>query len=134
MFPLVISLLNAEPDFTAIRTSPTCMLVALRFPINSSRNNGQERDSGELKQRRRTTTRNTRPPGLQTPQPGELLLLAFHTSDEVLHEPELWGRPISMDFFLFQAPAIGHYIDAAGVVIEEIIEREPYSPQGEHQS
>src|SRR5260370_18454928 len=34
-------------------------------------------------------------------QPGGLLLLAFHTGDEALHLPELWGRPISMDFFLF---------------------------------
>ena len=30
-------------------------------------------------------------------QPGGLLLLAFHMGDEVLHEDELWGRPISMD-------------------------------------
>ncbi|HWO38744.1 MAG TPA: class I SAM-dependent methyltransferase, partial [Candidatus Acidoferrum sp.] len=33
-------------------------------------------------------------------QPGGLLLLAFHTGDEVLHEKELWGRPISLDFLL----------------------------------
>jgi len=33
-------------------------------------------------------------------QPGGLLLLAFHTGDEVLHEDELWGLPISLDFHL----------------------------------
>ena len=67
-------------------------------------------------------------------QPGGLLLLAFHTGDEVLHEVELWGRPISMDFFLFQLSTIRRYIDAAGLVIEQIIEREPYAPEVEYQS
>jgi ubiquinone/menaquinone biosynthesis C-methylase UbiE len=67
-------------------------------------------------------------------QPGELLLLALHTDDEVLHEVELWGRPISMDFFLFQLSTIRRYIEVAGFVIEEIIEREPYAPEVEYQS
>jgi SAM-dependent methyltransferase len=56
-------------------------------------------------------------------QPGGLLLLAFHAGDEIVHEDELWGRRISMDFFLFQPLAIRHYVEAAGLVIGEIIER-----------
>jgi len=67
-------------------------------------------------------------------QPGGLLLLAFHTGDEVLQEKELWGRPISMDFFLFQPLAIRRYMEAAGLGIEEIIERGPYAPDVEYQS
>ena len=67
-------------------------------------------------------------------QPGGLLLLAFHTGDEVLQEKELWGRQISMDFFLFQVSAIRQYIEAAGLGIEEIIERGPYGPEVEYQS
>jgi SAM-dependent methyltransferase len=67
-------------------------------------------------------------------QPGGLLLLAFHTGDEVLHEVELWGRPISMDFFLFALSTIRRYIDVAGFAIEETIEREPYAPEVEYQS
>jgi SAM-dependent methyltransferase len=67
-------------------------------------------------------------------QPGGLLLLAFHTGDEVLHEDELWGRPVSMDFFFFQPLAIRHFIEAAGLAIEEIVEREPYPPEVEYQS
>jgi ubiquinone/menaquinone biosynthesis C-methylase UbiE len=67
-------------------------------------------------------------------QPGGLLLLAFHVGDEVLHEQELWGRSISMDFFLFQPSAIRHSMEAAGLHIEEIIEREPYAPEVEYQS
>lgn len=67
-------------------------------------------------------------------QPGGLLLLAFHFGDEILHEDELWGRPISMDFFLFRPPAIRHYLEGAGFAIEEIIERDPYPPEVEYQS
>ncbi len=66
--------------------------------------------------------------------PGGLLLLAFHTGDEKLHEDELWGRSISMDFFLLQPPALRRHIEAAGLVVEEIIEREPYAPEVEYQS
>jgi ubiquinone/menaquinone biosynthesis C-methylase UbiE len=67
-------------------------------------------------------------------QPGGLLLLAFHTGDEALHEDELWGRPISMDFFLYPTSAIRHHLEAVGLAVEEIIEREPYSPDVEYQS
>jgi ubiquinone/menaquinone biosynthesis C-methylase UbiE len=67
-------------------------------------------------------------------RPGGLLLLAFHIGDEVLHENELWGQPIAMDFFLFQPSAIRRSVEAAGLGIEEIIERGPYSPEVEYQS
>lgn len=67
-------------------------------------------------------------------QAGGLLLLAFHIGDETLHEDRLWGQPIDMDFFLFQLSAIRSSIEAAGFVIEEIIEREPYPPEVEYQS
>ena len=67
-------------------------------------------------------------------QPGGLLLLAFHTGDEVLQEKELWGRPISMEFFLFRPAAIRRYMEAAGLFIDDIIERGPYAPEVEYQS
>jgi SAM-dependent methyltransferase len=59
-------------------------------------------------------------------QPGGLLLLAFHTGDQVLHEDELWGQKISMDFLLLPPSEIKVDIEAAGLTIEEVIEREPY--------
>jgi SAM-dependent methyltransferase len=65
---------------------------------------------------------------------GGLLLLAFHTGDDVLHEDELWGRSISMDFFLFQPSEIRQHLEAAGFVVEETIERDPYPPEVEYQS
>lgn len=67
-------------------------------------------------------------------QPAGLLLLALHTGNEVLHEEELWGRRICMDFFLFQPSEIQQYLEAAGLVVEETIEREPYAPEVEYQS
>jgi len=67
-------------------------------------------------------------------RPGGLLLLAFHTGDEVLHEEELWGRSISMDFFLFQPSQIRRCLEDAGLGVEEIIERGPYAPDVEYQS
>ena len=67
-------------------------------------------------------------------QPRGLLLLAFHVGEKVLHEEELWGRSISMDFFLFGPSEIRQCLEAAGFVIEEIIEREPYAPDVEYQS
>jgi SAM-dependent methyltransferase len=66
-------------------------------------------------------------------QPGGELLLAFHIGNEVRHEDELWGRPISMDFFFFETSAICRHLEAASLVIEHIIEREPY-PDVEYQS
>lgn len=67
-------------------------------------------------------------------QPGGLLLLAFHAGNEVLHEEELWGRTIALDFFLLQPSEIREYLEAAGLLVEEIIEREPYAPEVEYQS
>ncbi len=55
-----------------------------------------------------------------------LLLLAFHIGNEVLHEEELWGQKISMDFLLFQPSEIRLDLEKAGFNIEEIVEREPY--------
>src|ERR1700722_11958484 len=59
-------------------------------------------------------------------QPGGLLLLAFHTGNEMLHEDELWGQKISMDFLLLPPLEIKLDLEAAGFTTEEVVEREPY--------
>lgn len=63
-----------------------------------------------------------------------LLLLAFHVGDESLHEEELWGQQISMDFRLFPVGEIRRHLEAAGFTVEEVVEREPYAPEVEYQS
>jgi SAM-dependent methyltransferase len=55
-----------------------------------------------------------------------LFLLAFHIGNEALHEDELWGQKISMDFLLFEPSEIRLDLEKAGFNIEEIVEREPY--------
>jgi ubiquinone/menaquinone biosynthesis C-methylase UbiE len=67
-------------------------------------------------------------------QPDGLLLLAFHTGNESLHEDELWGHPISMDFYLLDPSIIRDQLMAAGLTIENVILREPYAPEVEYQS
>ena len=67
-------------------------------------------------------------------KPDGLLLLAFHIGDETLQPDALWGRPISMDFYFFPPLAIQHDLETAGLEAEEVIEREPYAPEVEHQS
>lgn len=66
--------------------------------------------------------------------PGGLLLLAFHAGNEVIRPAELWGRPVSMEFFYFETAVIEDKLRAAGFEIEETLERGPYAPEVEHQS
>jgi ubiquinone/menaquinone biosynthesis C-methylase UbiE len=67
-------------------------------------------------------------------KPDGLLLLAFHIGDETLQPDALWGRPVSMDFYFFPPHAIQRDLETAGLVVQELIEREPYAPEVEHQS
>jgi len=67
-------------------------------------------------------------------QPGGLLLLAFHVGDQTLHERELWGHSISMDFFLFRPSAIRRHLEEAGLRVDDVLERLPYPPEVEYQS
>lgn len=59
-------------------------------------------------------------------QSGGVLLLAFHIGDESIGENELWGHKISMDFRLFLPSEIRPLLEQAGLMVEEIIERDPY--------
>jgi SAM-dependent methyltransferase len=67
-------------------------------------------------------------------QPGGVLLLAFHVGDEVIRPEELWGHRVTMDWFFFRSAEIAGLLEGAGFQIEEVIERDPYGPEVEHQS
>jgi ubiquinone/menaquinone biosynthesis C-methylase UbiE len=67
-------------------------------------------------------------------QSGGLLLLAFHTGDEVVLAEEMWKQPVTLQFFFFQPSAVRRHLESAGFEIEDLIEREPYAPKVEHQS
>lgn len=67
-------------------------------------------------------------------QPSGLLLLAFHIGDEVIRPEELWGQPISMEFYHLQPERILALLRKSGFAIEGVIERDPYAPDVEFQS
>jgi len=66
-------------------------------------------------------------------KPGGSLLIAFHVGDEVVRVDELWGQPITMNFFLFKTTEIRKALEMAGLAVNEVIERAPY-PEIEYQS
>ncbi len=63
-----------------------------------------------------------------------MLLMSHHVGKETVHRDEWWERPISMDFHFLQPLEVQRELEAAGMQVEEIIEREPYAPAVEHQS
>ncbi len=66
-------------------------------------------------------------------RPHGLALLAFHVGEETKHLEDWFGEPVSVDFFFFRSQEIKEHLLAAGFVIEDVIEREPY-PDVEHPS
>jgi len=65
--------------------------------------------------------------------PGGLLLVAFHIGEETVHRDELWGHAVSLDFRFLMPSAMVAHLEAAGFLVMERIEREPY-PEVEHPS
>jgi SAM-dependent methyltransferase len=66
--------------------------------------------------------------------PGGTLLLAFHIGQEVIHRDEWWGKEVSLDFIFFETEEVKDYLRLAGFELSEVIERDPYPPDVEHQS
>lgn len=66
--------------------------------------------------------------------PGGLLLLTFHVGGEVLGVSELWGRPITMQFYTLNRDVMLGELEDGGFRIEECLERDPYPLPIEHQS
>lgn len=60
-------------------------------------------------------------------KPNGLLLLSFHQGGETVHLDEWWGKKVSLDFEFFQRSEMETYLDVAGFIIEDSIERLPYA-------
>ncbi|MGA9354679.1 MAG: methyltransferase domain-containing protein [Terriglobales bacterium] len=67
-------------------------------------------------------------------RPGGSLLLSFHIGSEIVQVEDLWGRPVSLDFYFFGVEQVMAELRAAGFEINEIVEREAYAPEIEYQS
>jgi SAM-dependent methyltransferase len=65
--------------------------------------------------------------------PGGALLLSFHIGSEGVHRDEWWGHAVDVDFFFFQTEEINAALEESGLVIERVLERDPY-PEIEYQS
>ena len=65
---------------------------------------------------------------------GGLLLLAFHSGDELIHRGEMWCRVMWIHFFLYDSQLIMRLLREASFSIEELVERKPYPPEVEYQS
>ena len=59
-------------------------------------------------------------------RPGGLLLLAFHIGDHILHMDEWWGRQVSVDFVFFGTDEMKGFLESAGFLVGEVVERGPY--------
>jgi SAM-dependent methyltransferase len=67
-------------------------------------------------------------------RPGGCLLITFHLGTEDSHHKELFGRLVSLDVALFTTAEMAGYLQSAGLVVEEALERDPYAPEVEYQS
>lgn len=67
-------------------------------------------------------------------RPGGWLLVSFHIGEEVSHVEDLWGCAVCLDFYFFRVADIRKHLEAAGLVVDEVVEREPYAPDIEYQS
>jgi SAM-dependent methyltransferase len=56
-----------------------------------------------------------------------ILLASFHRGSEVHHLQDLWGHPVDLDFHFFEPSVISPVVEAAGLRIEKIVERDPYA-------
>lgn len=66
-------------------------------------------------------------------RPGGIVLLGFHVGAETLHLDEWWEQPVTLDFAFFGVDEMRGYLSAAGLEVDEVVERPPY-PDVEHPS
>jgi SAM-dependent methyltransferase len=55
-----------------------------------------------------------------------LVLIAFHSGDEVIHVEELFGAKVSLDFQFFEPDEVVQACQSTGLKVIERVDREPY--------
>jgi len=59
-------------------------------------------------------------------RPSGRLVLSFHLGHDDMQLDELWGEPVSMDFFFFERDEMERYVTASGFEVVESHQRPPY--------
>lgn len=59
-------------------------------------------------------------------EPGGKLLVSFHGGDGELHRDEWYEHPVAIDVTLMSIEEMHGYLEAAGLEVEKIVERDPY--------
>jgi SAM-dependent methyltransferase len=67
-------------------------------------------------------------------RPNGQLLVAFHIGQEIKHLDDWWDKKVNVDFVFFETAEMKGYLRAAGFLLEEVIERDPYPEAVEYQS
>jgi SAM-dependent methyltransferase len=62
----------------------------------------------------------------RTLRPGGKLFMAFHVGEGKVHRDEWYGKPVSIDFRLFDREEMTGYLEAAGFDDIRMVGREPY--------
>jgi SAM-dependent methyltransferase len=65
--------------------------------------------------------------------PGGTLVVSFHIGSEIFHRDEWWGHAVNVDFYFLQPDDVVAAMDAAGLTVERVTERDPY-PEVEYPS
>jgi len=62
------------------------------------------------------------------------LLISFHRGEQVVHRDEWWGETVSVDFVFFERDEMIGYLQSAGFIIDEVVERDFYPDSDEAQT
>jgi SAM-dependent methyltransferase len=54
-----------------------------------------------------------------------LLLITFHTGEDIKHLDEWWEKPVNLDFAFYQPDEMGAWLKQAGFLLEETLVRGP---------
>lgn len=58
-------------------------------------------------------------------KPGGVLLITFHTGDEIKHLDDWWEKPVNLDFAFYRPEEMETWLKEAGFELEETLVREP---------
>jgi RimJ/RimL family protein N-acetyltransferase/SAM-dependent methyltransferase len=56
-----------------------------------------------------------------------VVLLAHHIGSQSVHRDEWFDKEVSLDFLFFETNEMKNYVTQSGLVLEEVVERDPYA-------